>query len=48
MAGLDPSTEGPRGRDVKLAVAACALLHDAALWTLIPTEFSDVPGLGLV
>ena len=38
----------PRGRDLDLAVAACALVHDAALWTLNPKDFSDVPGLKLV
>ena len=38
----------PRGRDLDLAVAACALVHDAALWTLNHKDFSDVPGLKLV
>ena len=38
----------PRGRDLDIAVAACALVHDAALWTLNPKDFSDVPGLKLV
>ena len=38
----------PRGRTADLAVAACALVHDAALWTLNPKDFSDVPGLKLV
>ena len=38
----------PRGRDLDLAIAACALVHDAALWTLNPKDFSDVPGLRLV
>ncbi len=28
----------------KLAVAAGALVHEAALWTLNPDDFSDVPG----
>jgi predicted nucleic acid-binding protein len=35
----------PRGRDVDLAIAACALTWDAALWTLNPDHFVDVPGL---
>ena len=38
----------PRGRTADLAIAACALVHDAALWTLNPRDFSDVPGLKLV
>ncbi len=38
----------PRGRDLDLAIAACALVHEATLWTLNPKDFSDVPGLKLV
>ena len=38
----------PRGRDIDLAVAACALVHEAALWTLNTDDFSDVPGLKLL
>ena len=37
-----------RGRDLDIAIAACALVNDAALWTLNPGDFSDVPGLKLV
>lgn len=37
----------PRGRDLDLAIAACALVDEAALWTLNPKDFSDVPGLEL-
>ena len=37
-----------RGRDLDIAIAACALVHDAALWTLNPADFSDLPGLKLV
>jgi predicted nucleic acid-binding protein len=37
----------PRGREVDLAIAACALSHDAMLWTLNPNDFRDVPGLRL-
>ncbi len=36
------------GRDLDLAIAACALVHEAALWTLNPKDFDDVPGLKLV
>jgi predicted nucleic acid-binding protein len=37
----------PRGRDLDLAIAACAVVDEAALWTLNPKDFSDVPGLEL-
>jgi predicted nucleic acid-binding protein len=37
----------PRGRDVDLAIAACALEHGARLWTLNRAEFRDLPGLKL-
>ncbi|MEX2271827.1 MAG: type II toxin-antitoxin system VapC family toxin [Vicinamibacterales bacterium] len=36
-----------RGRDMDLAIAACALEHGARLWTLNPEDFSDVPELTL-
>ena len=36
-----------RGREFDLAVAACALVHQASLWTLNPGDFSNVPGLTL-
>jgi predicted nucleic acid-binding protein len=38
----------PRGREVDLAVAACALHDGAALWTLNRVDFRDIPGLTLV
>jgi len=38
----------PRGREVDIAIAACALHHRAALWTLNKDDFADVPGLTLV
>lgn len=37
----------PRGREIDLAVAACALAHEARLWTLNPKDFDDIPGLTL-
>jgi predicted nucleic acid-binding protein len=37
-----------RGREVDLAIAACALANAAALWTLNPADFRDVPGLRLM
>lgn len=37
----------PRGRDMDLAIAACAMEHGARLWTLNSADFDDVPGLEL-
>jgi predicted nucleic acid-binding protein len=37
----------PRGREIDLAIAACALSHDAELWTLHRADFADIPGLRL-
>lgn len=37
----------PPGRAIDLAIAACAIAHDAALWTLNPRDFADIPGLEL-
>ena len=36
-----------RGREIDLAIAACALVRDAEVWTLNPSDFSDVPRLRL-
>jgi predicted nucleic acid-binding protein len=30
-----------------LAIAACAISHQAALWTLNTADFNDISGLGL-
>lgn len=37
-----------RGREMDLAIAAYALVRDADLWTLNPSNFRDIPGLSLV
>lgn len=37
----------PRGRELDLAIAACAMSRDAHLWTLNPRDFSDIPHLRL-
>jgi predicted nucleic acid-binding protein len=37
-----------RGREIDLAVAACALADGASLWTLNREDFRDIPGLRLV
>jgi predicted nucleic acid-binding protein len=42
------SVSRPRGREIDLAIAACALTHEASFWTLNPRDFRDVPGLALV
>lgn len=36
-----------RGREVDLAIAACALTLGARLWTLNPRDFQDLEGLEL-
>jgi predicted nucleic acid-binding protein len=36
-----------RGREVDLAIAACALVVGAPLWTLNPRDLGDLPGLRL-
>lgn len=38
----------PRGREIDLAVAACAVSHGGAIWTLNPQDFRDIPSLRLV
>ena len=38
----------PRGREIDLAVAACALHDGARLWTLNRADFRDVPGLSVL
>ena len=38
---------GARGREIDLAIAACAITWDARLWTLNRRDFEDVPGLEL-
>lgn len=37
----------PRGREIDLAIAACAMVWDAAVWTLNPDDFTDIPGVRL-
>ncbi|MBI3048361.1 MAG: type II toxin-antitoxin system VapC family toxin [Acidobacteria bacterium] len=46
-AGLYRSLLRPRQREVDIAIAACAIEHGAALWTLNPEDFKDIPGLTL-
>jgi predicted nucleic acid-binding protein len=44
-AELYRSVRSPRGREIDLAIAACAICWDARLWTLNVDDFRDVPGL---
>jgi predicted nucleic acid-binding protein len=37
----------PRGREIDLAIAACAVAHQATFWTLNPSDFADLPLLTL-
>jgi predicted nucleic acid-binding protein len=37
----------PRGSDIDLAIAACAINHGARLWAVNRADFADVPGLKL-
>jgi predicted nucleic acid-binding protein len=37
----------PRGRELDIAIAACALTQNASFWTLNGDDFHDIPGLHL-
>lgn len=37
-----------RGREIDLAIAACAIARQAQFWTLNIANFKDIPGLRLV
>jgi len=32
-----------RGREIELAIASCAITHEASLWTLNTADFKDIP-----
>lgn len=38
----------PHRRSHDIAIAACAIAQNAALWTLNPRDFADIPGLTVV
>jgi predicted nucleic acid-binding protein len=38
----------PRGREIDVAIAACAISDGAALWTLNRADFKDIPDLRLI
>lgn len=46
-ARLYRSVRRPRGREIDLAIAACAINREASLWTVNRSDFSDIPGLRL-
>jgi predicted nucleic acid-binding protein len=46
-AGLYRRLPGARGREIEIAIAACAMSWHASLWTLNPDDFADIPGLRL-
>ena len=37
----------PRGREINLAIAACAITHESSLWTVNVDDFADIPNLRL-
>ena len=47
-ADLHRKLKRTRGRELDIAIAACAIAHDARLWTLNPADFKDIPNLKLV
>lgn len=38
----------PRGRELDIAIAACAIVAGASLWTRTPRDFADIPALDVV
>lgn len=46
-AGLYRGLARARQREVDIAIAACAIEHEATLWTLNPDDFKDIPDLKL-
>jgi predicted nucleic acid-binding protein len=42
------SLHRPKGREIDIMIAACAIRHDAELWTLNAADFKDIPGLRLI
>ena len=44
-AGLYARLRKARGREIDLAIAACALVRNAKLWTLNTEDFDDIPDL---
>ena len=38
----------PKGREIDIAIAACAINLAAELWTLNTADFADIPGLKML
>jgi len=47
-ADLYRKVKRPRGREIDLAIASCAITHNSALWTLNAADFKDIPDLKLL
>ena len=47
-AELYSQVPAPRGRELDIAIAACAMCWDARLWTLNVEDFRHLPGLELL
>jgi predicted nucleic acid-binding protein len=47
-AKLYQALKRPRGREIDIAIAACAIAHEAQLWTANPADFKDIPNLMLL
>ena len=47
-ADLYKKVKRPRGREIDIAIAACAIAHEAQLWTVNPADFKDIPDLKLL
>ena len=47
-ANLYQRIKRPRGREIDIAIAACAIAHESHLWTLNPADFKDIPDLKLL
>jgi predicted nucleic acid-binding protein len=47
-ADLYKQAKRARGREIDIAIAACAIVHEAELWTVNPADFKDIPSLKLL
>jgi predicted nucleic acid-binding protein len=47
-ADLYARLKNPRRREIDIAIAACAIVQGASLWTLNPRDFQDIPDLDVI
>jgi len=47
-ADVSKKVKRARGREIDIAIAACAIAHDAVLWTVNADDFKDIPHLKLL